>query len=720
MAVCGTKPVAAGRVPRWRYPSAIERNQIVDGDMTMTKMMKTNSRPMPGWALAILATLGSTAGAMAADERTTAPEVLVTATRLGGGIPAASVTVIEEQEIRRSTARTLPDLLGLEAGIQSRDLFGATAGTNATVDMRGFGAPASSNVLVLLDGRRLNDIDLAAVDFAAIPLDRIQRIEILRGNAGAVLYGDGAQGGVINIITKSPAGQPSGASADLSVGSFNTNEGAASATVSSGGFSLYSRAGGATTDGYRVNNDVILRNFSSELRHVGGYGQAFVKLGLDSESTGLPGARRVTLTSNQLETDRRGATTPLDKATQSGVAVTAGIIHDVSDQARLILDGGVRSKAQEATIISAFGPAFNSYLDSELTTWSLTPRAIIDHSAFGHGINTVVGIDFYHAQYDSDRKRDPLAAPIHVYDASQDSVGLYVQNTVALDGATDVHAGLRGQWIRFGFGDRFDPAAPSAFGVGAPPLSDDEAQYAANLGLEHRLRERLAVFARTARSFRLPTVDERTRTDTGDPNLRTQTSWDVETGLRYGVGPVDLQSSVFLMETRNELRFNPSLGGGFGANSNLDPLRRIGFENSANLRLTEAVRVKASVTLMDTEFTEGTFSGREVPLVSNVVGHATLFWDLPEDLRAAVTASYFGNKRLDNDEANRQPTIPGYALVDAKIGGPLYGFTWSAEVANLLDRDYYDYGVASTTTLGTYNAYPLPGRTVLLRLGRRF
>lgn len=690
-------------------------NLIVDGDMTMTTLSRQRL-----WLSAAALAAFSLPHAPQAQERATAPEVLVTATRLGGGIPAASMTVIEEEEIRRTPARTLSELLGREAGIQSRDLFGATAGTNATVDMRGFGATASSNVLILVDGRRLNDIDLAAVDFAAIPLDRIQRVEILRGNAGAVLYGDGAQGGVINIITKSPAGLASGASVELGVGSFNLNEGSASATVSGGGFSLLARASGATTDGYRVNNDVILRNFSSELRHAGDYGQVYLKLGLDSESTGLPGARRVTLTSNQLETDRRGAATPFDKATQSGVSATLGFIRDISDQARIIVDGGVRNKAQEASIISAFGPAFNSYLDTELITWSITPRAIIDHAVFGRAVNTVLGLDYYHSQYDSDRKRDPQAAPVHVYDASQDNLGLYVQNTAALDGATDLHVGLRGQWVQSSFRDRFDAMAPGAFGTGAPDLDDDEVEYAANLGIEHRLMERLAVFARAARSFRVPTVDERTLTDTGDPSLKTQTSWDAEAGIRYGAGPVDLQSSVFVMHTRNEIRFNPSLGGGFGANANLDPLRRIGLENSAAFQVSESVRLKASLTLIDTEFTEGTFSGREVPLVSNIVGHATLYWDLLENLRAAVTASYFGNKRLDNDEANRQPSIPGYALIDAKIGGLLYGFTWSAEAANLLDRDYYDYGVASTTTIGTYNAYPLPGRTFVLRVGRQF
>src|SRR5690606_12394155 len=106
-------------------------------------------------------------------------------------------------DIARSAARTLPELLGTRAGIVSRDLYGNTAAL-ATVDMRGFGATAAQNTLILVDGRRLNDIDQSGVQWASIPLDAIERIEIVRGS-GAVQYGDGASAGAINIITRHPA-----------------------------------------------------------------------------------------------------------------------------------------------------------------------------------------------------------------------------------------------------------------------------------------------------------------------------------------------------------------------------------------------------------------------------------------------------------------------------------------------------------------------------------
>src|SRR5687768_3411650 len=102
----------------------------------------------------------------------------------------ASVSVISAQDIERRAARTLPELLNGEVGFTMKDLYGNNAAVTA-LDLRGFGATGPQNTLVLLDGRRLNDFDLSGVQWAAIPLASIERIEVLRGT-GAVLYGDAA------------------------------------------------------------------------------------------------------------------------------------------------------------------------------------------------------------------------------------------------------------------------------------------------------------------------------------------------------------------------------------------------------------------------------------------------------------------------------------------------------------------------------------------------
>ena len=140
-----------------------------------------------------------------------ADEILVTATRFNEDardLPVNS-TVITREEIARSPATTLPEILAQHAGIGMRDLFGNNA-SDSTIDLRGFGAAAGQNTLVLVDGRMLNDIDLSGVVWSSIPLSAIERIEIIRGGA-SVLHGAGAVGGLVNIITRSPSG-PAGPS----------------------------------------------------------------------------------------------------------------------------------------------------------------------------------------------------------------------------------------------------------------------------------------------------------------------------------------------------------------------------------------------------------------------------------------------------------------------------------------------------------------------------
>src|SRR4030042_7143633 len=100
-----------------------------------------------------------------ADEEIKLEEVVVTAPRYEeepSKVPA-NITVITEEEINNSSAQNIPELLRSETGIQVNDIAGNRR--NYNVDLRGFGETASSNVLVLVDGRRVNQSDLSGVDW---------------------------------------------------------------------------------------------------------------------------------------------------------------------------------------------------------------------------------------------------------------------------------------------------------------------------------------------------------------------------------------------------------------------------------------------------------------------------------------------------------------------------------------------------------------------------
>ena len=114
----------------------------------------------------------------------------------------SSVSVITRQDIEKSQSPTLADLLQGEAGFE----FGRNGGVGSTTSffLRG---QNSTSVLVMVDGVRVQTDQIAALTMTDMPLSQIERIEILRGNAGA-LYGESAIGGVINIQTRQGKGVP--------------------------------------------------------------------------------------------------------------------------------------------------------------------------------------------------------------------------------------------------------------------------------------------------------------------------------------------------------------------------------------------------------------------------------------------------------------------------------------------------------------------------------
>ena len=656
----------------------------------------------------------------ASAQQTVLPQINVTSSRLGGGITGASTTVITAEDIARSPGESLQSLLAREPGIQTWSTYGGVNGAGTVVDMRGFGATAASNTLVLLNGRRLTDIDLAGVDFSAIPRDSIERIEITRGNSGAVLYGDGAVGGVINIITKTGVAKPPSARIEGGFGTFMQREVAVSANKSSGPYAASFFTNSVNSDGYRVNNALRQINGTGDLRYTADQGSAYFNIAADDQHIGLPGARLVTVTSSLVATDRTGATTPDAFAEKRGINTTMGFTRMVMPDFEVIVDGSYREKRQRA---------FSSLSGSDssdkrtLSTASFTPRFISQRSLFGLPSKVIAGLDFYDASLQSDRSRQLSEASYHRYDLTQQSIGLYLQQTVGIVPSTDVSWGARIQSNKVSAKDRFDANAPGAdpFDSQASPLDLKESKYAAHLGVEHRFSDAFAVFGRVARSFRTPTVDERIGVSASpvDFKLRTQTSQDKEIGVRIHAGKFDLQSSIYEMLLTDEILFIPFPP--IGANINLDPTRRTGFENLATYRVSDSVRLKGGLAFTRAVFREGANSGHDVPLVSRWTGSTGVSWDVWQKwVVADVTARFVGPRRMDNDQPNTQPLIGAHTLVDMRLGGEIEKFFWSFAVQNIFDVAYFDYAVASASTAGRYNAYPMPGRVFMVRAGATY
>lgn len=637
----------------------------------------------------------------------------------GGGITGSSTSVITREQIERAPQATLPDIIAREAGVQSKSLYGGVNGAGTSVDIRGFGASASSNTLVLINGRRLNDWDLAGFDLSTIAKDSIERIEITRGNSGAVLYGDGAVGGVINIVTRSGADLPNQARVEGALGSFESRDGNLSVSGSSGPFSAFINGNYFESDGYRDNNETRQRSVVGDFRWSFNRGSVFLNLAADDQELGLPGGRLVdpSLGINLVRDDRRGTATPSDFADKQDVRATIGLNYMLTRDVELIVDGGIRTKDQQAAFFDYDFDFFHTYSDTDLTTTSLTPRAIITLPFFGLPSRAIAGIDFYDTDYESRRSWLEGLAPIHTYDGRQKTFAGYWQQTVSVLPTTDVSAGGRIQRNETTARDIYDPLAPQPFPeLEGQPLDESEINHAWHIGAEHELMPGVTLLGRVAQSFRVPNIDERISPVAfpTDFRLHTQKSDDWEVGVRLQFGSFEVQSSYYDMRLTDELHYSPAVFG----NTNLDPTRRRGVETIASWQIMKDLRLRGNLTYTDAEFRAGPFAGNDVPLVSPWTGNVSLSWDIIESwLTLDTTVTYVGERRMDNDQANFQPLISDYTTVDVRLGGEIDRFFWSAGVQNLFDVDYFDYAIASPSVLGRYNAYTQPGRTFLVKAG---
>lgn len=187
------------------------------------------SRQLPA-ALAALLAMSAAGAAMAESVEHAAEQpaadaqlgpVVVTATRIAQPLTAAlpHTTVVTRQDIVNSQAIDLRSLLRTQAGVE----FSTTGGMGSTASMFMRGANSNQS-LVLIDGVRVSSSSTGMAQIENILSDQIDHIEVVRGNVSA-LYGSDAIGGVVQIFTKSGAGQPLAANAQVEYGSNNTRSG---------------------------------------------------------------------------------------------------------------------------------------------------------------------------------------------------------------------------------------------------------------------------------------------------------------------------------------------------------------------------------------------------------------------------------------------------------------------------------------------------------------
>ncbi len=589
----------------------------------------------------------------------------------------ANIRVIDREAIARSAANNLTDLLRGRAGIHINDLYGD--GSRATLDMRGFGPRASSNTVVMLDGRKLNSsTDAPSLFFNDIPLDQVERIEIIYGSSG-VMFGNQAVGGVINIITRRPE-QGAPARLQLGAGSFGKRaaEFALNDATDSG---LGIRANGRIvhSDGFREHNNSNIRNLNLLVDFETSSTRYFFEQRHLDESVQNPGA----LFLDELAGNRRQAhANYLQDFTDSRSRVSRlGVEHRFNQQWQLLADAALRKDDVDFRLSSRFAP--RTQVDTqqrEIIT--INPRLAglvpVEHGS----ARVTLGLDI--------EKTDYAIDAFLTQNADQLISAAYAQLTYPVLANLDVTLGARHARVE---NDIVSGPNNPQFAV----LEPDDAITVGTLGLSFRPGDRWRWFARLDQNYRFAKLEEHTA-DTAAatfPNpplgLDNQRGISLEGGIEYTSQATRLTLQAYQLRLEDEISFDSTVGFS-GANVNLDKTTRNGLNITMSQALSERLSASIDIDLIDGKISDGTHDGNRIPMVPEHQLRLALQWQPARRWHAGAELLHVGEQVLSGDFANRFRRLDDFTVVNLSGGLQWRNWAFTANVSNLFDRRYSEFG----------------------------
>ncbi|MBN1354318.1 MAG: TonB-dependent receptor [Candidatus Omnitrophica bacterium] len=635
---------------------------------------------------------------------------------------SSNITVITEDEIKRSCVKYIPDLLRQQAGIVVNDLLGN--GKSTSVDIRGFGDSAAMNVLVLVDGRRTNQIDLSGVDWTQIDINNVEKIEIVRGGQ-SVLYGDNATGGVVNIITKSGKDKKYEAGVRLASGSDRYKACKAHIAGSNSFLDYYANLSSTYNHGRRVNNNLETADYAANitLRPTDSLKLNF-STAYHKDWYGLPSAVKP---SDINLIGREGSLSPDNRAKTEDayfMFTPEADLNTALGELFFSSDVVLKGRRSNAVFKSSSG---DSIVKHHITGFGVTPKLAFTKELFNVENRLMVGLDYYANRdfiEDGFESQIPFIFPttINYIKIHKDTLGVYISDTAQLPLNFILTSGVRGEGAFY----YFDQDAVVRSTNRAHPL-----EYAYDIGLTYKYNKNSSIYGRYSRSFRFPATDEYYSpimlfyTFTGDQlvsggldkDLKTQTAYNYELGIKENSSKyLSLKADCYFMDVRNELMYDPIEF----KNTTADFTIHYGLELEGHVYLFDMLDIFANYTYQKAYFTEnGSFVGNEIPLVPHNRFSAGVNLSYMDCFYMSYITTYVGERYFANDLLNEMPKMKPHMVHDVKFSYKKYGVELFLSINNILDEEYEEYGALDfyRTSPGYY---PCPRRNYILGLEYKF
>jgi outer membrane receptor protein involved in Fe transport len=627
----------------------------------------------------------------------TVGEVIVTATRSARSLQdvPVSASVVTGAEIAQTPAKSLDDVLRRVPSVDAPIAASyQTHPTSLNVSMRGLGG---IRALALLDGVPLNDPFFGYVQWNRVPLETIDRVEIVRGG-GATLWGNYAMGGVINVLTKAP----------------DRNE-----LILQGGGGSYGTWRGDAYAGWVVS-DAVKLGFEAAANHTDGFNTAPTDLrgpinvptsftahnaavtGELRPAPGLTGHFRVDYHDNNQTLGSRLAINKQRTWTYSGDltqdlgelgAVTLTAFHDDS-----------RFRTDNTDTPSTAQPGQAEYVQNRHTTpVHDTGASLVWAKSFAHGwLKSVTAGGDYHGVEGRDvadifvesgqQVRTDLGS------GQQRFLGAFGQVSLKPVEPLEVLASLRYQHF-----ENFNAFDGSPGGLGHVP-DQNASSVDPRVSVRWSVTPQVALRAAGYKAFRAPTLDNLYRAFAtpsgiffGNPALRPETLEGGEAGFDFNHGGLRIQITGFSNTIRDLITFAPldfnQLPPGFffgTRNINAGRARSRGVEAEADWTISPQWSATFGYTFADSTITQNEFDpasvGKQQGGVPRNRASASVTYTAPAGWRITPQVRWLSKSWGDND--NTLP-VDEHVVVDLAASYPvtrkLEGYV---QVENLFDRRY--------------------------------
>ncbi len=565
-------------------------------------------------------------------------------------------------DIKNSAAINLYDYLGRFSSVNVMPNYGNPY--QQALDMRGYGiGDGYQNIVVTINGRRLNNIDMQPQLLSSIPLNNIERIEIIKGS-GSVAQGDGAMAGIINIVTK----DQTGVDISIAAGSDGYSTSNISAGLSEDLFAIQFLADNSKSDGLR-KKDASGKTDESDADNLSATLKVFPVDGLELR-VGKDRTRIDTIYGSSLSKkdfnknpSQSAGKTYLEQELRTDTNRLGGS-YQVNELLSFNIDHAVEKKESK---YAGSAPSKYDYRSTDFSS-----QLAIDNLTLTAGAQL----------FDGERKASGSTT-------NKDNQGVYLQGLYAL-GDTTFSAGVRHEKIKYEH-------------KGTAKLKADHSLDAWDIGINHQYNQELSVFANLNQGFQAPDID-RFFNSIYDPVtyevigtefngfIKPAKSKTLNIGLNYVTERNKLKVTSFYSKLKNEIYYYSGEYPEPSFNTNIDKSYKYGLEVQDSFQATPELLARANYAWTRAKIDKedegnGAYNGKKLPGVSEHSITAGVDYKVVKDGTLSLTQNWRSRAYAANDFANNlNQKQKAYNTTDLGYSHKIDKFTLFAQVNNVFDK----------------------------------